>query len=356
MKLEIEPQKLTEGFLTHYIMGPYGVDNHELARYFYENGTRTRSGRAWRPETIEEVTGISKRYYLQPLGEVPKPLPETVPNFALQVVNEGLARKRWPPERIDILAVCHSYPFGINVSHLVADEIGATNAETLDVNAACSSPVFFLHFLHRLRVEKANLVVACVEHYSNKMRPNDFHRAIFSDGASVLITELGKELKIRESAFQEIPSSAIRMPIDYDQIRADSLYLQIPQSDQYFEMDGESMKDAIKRSDLKSMLVGLAPVNGERVHLVSHQGSVKTNKMLADVADEIYDEIELYLDLSSHSLARMGNPAAASTFLELDFKSRTNQFRKGDVIKLVGIGARVGIGVIDLEVLEPPSN
>ena len=183
------------------------------------------------------------------------------------------------------------------------------------------------------------------------MKNYDFLRSIFSDGASVLLLRLGKDARIRESYYEFSQNPAIRMPIDYSLIPEGSLWLPIPKSEQYFEMDGQNMLDVIKQSELERMLVGLTNVNGEGGAVVSHQGSKNTTAHLKDLVDQI----EMDLEVSNLSLRDWGNPACASTFLELDHRLSQVPFRKGQIAKLVGIGAGVGMGVVDLEILRNPN-
>lgn len=357
LAVERQPRKHpVEGIVVESIPAPYKVSNQELARYLNSQGTRTSSDKEITAVKIEEATGILNRSFLQPLGESPKPIEETVPELAYNAAKIALRRKAWSPQDIDILAIVSSYPVE-SLARNIKSSLGARNCDAIPVYAACSG---YIHLLSWLKFKYGNsetrVLAVIPEHYSSKMHDADINRTIFRDGVEISAMTVGSgekcDIQIIDSAFELQKHSAIRMPVDYAKIDEDSLWIPVPNQVDYFEMNGKQVVEQLRGSIFKSMFADVClSRNGSGIkYVIPHQGS----KKILGVVKEMSQELGLNVPVTDKTLAN-GNAAAGSTPGELAAVLRSEPIHKGDEFALTSVGAGLAFGVTRIKMLKPPA-
>lgn len=325
----------------------YEVGNNALAHFLSEKGVQTGTGKDVTAAGISKTAGIDCHYYLQALGEQPRPLNETVPQMAEQIAFSLIQKRHWQPEEINRVIVCSSYPFGQKISDAVAQTIGASKSHNLDVYAACSSSAFALKLLPKKEVEGEKILLIAAEHYSSQL-PNDLNLSIFSDGGAGLAFENGTDFKVINSAYRIEPSDVIKMPIDPKQFPPGSIRISYPISQGPFKMEGQKVLKWASQGapvDLTATSYHRAKEHSDRIFIIPHQGS---GRLIADYQAALQRR-DVEAPVSSLTVKETGNLASASILGELNAFLSKNHLQKGDIIILSGFGAGLATAVVTLQ-------
>lgn len=367
MPQEIEIQKSRERLdrrpqLTDIQLPDYRIGNDELAKYLSDLGVKTGTSKEITAQRISETTGIDVHYYLQELGQKPEEIQNSVPNIAIKAAVSTIEKRGWDPQTINEIVFCTSYPFGEKVSEKIADLIGASNTQTQDVYTACSGSVHAIKYLHdRYRgshdAQGQRFLIVAAEHYSARMA-DDLNRSIFSDGAAAFAFENKTDFEILDIMHKYEPNPAIQMPIDELQVPLGAIYLPIPQSEKYFQMDGKNVYIWAAKSTPSEMIQvaykkALPAIEiGQEIFIVTHQGSGRMN---AGLKDSLSSAGVKGL-ISSQSVRTIGNLASASVLAELHYlfangigqHHENKRVEKGDIVILAGFGAGLSTTVATL--------
>lgn len=333
--------------LSEIWLPPYEVSNQTLAEFLSEKGVKTGTGKDVTAEGISQTTGIDCHYYLQGLGEKPRPLSETVPEIATQVALTLIEKRGWRPHEVNRIIVCSSYPFGQKISDNVAQRIGASKSQNFDSYAACSSSTFALKILQEQPNGGKSLLIAA-EHYSSQL-PDDLNRSIFSDGGAGLAFEDSIDFKIIDSTSLIEPSNVIKMPIEDKQFPYDSFRVWNPESQGPFEMEGKKVLRWVTQgtpADLTTNSYQQAKEHSERIFIIPHQGS---GRLIADYEAALRRR-GVKAPVSSLTVRQTGNLASASILGELNAFLSKNHLQKGDIIILSGFGAGLATAVVTFQV------
>lgn len=175
---------------------PYGV----LTNFDLESKLDTSN------EWIVERTGIKERRILNSGG---------TSVLAVKACNELLAKTNLDPSKIELLIMCTSTPdVGISATgSKVATDIGAVNAFSFDLNAACSGFLYGISVAAKF-IESgrySNIVIVGADKMSSIVNYEDRNTAIlFGDGAGAVLMTPNEEYGVVE---EELKSDGIGKPL-----------------------------------------------------------------------------------------------------------------------------------------------
>jgi 3-oxoacyl-[acyl-carrier-protein] synthase-3 len=153
------------------------------------------------PSAIQEKTGFRTRYQC---GLSSPKAAGVVVDIGVNLGLDVMADKGWQPADVDILVANGTYTPQV-FAEAIRRKLELPNAATLEVAAACASPLVTLGKLQRLQAEYGQLRVLVVapELMSPHVQPCD--KAMFSDVGAGLGFVLGKELRILSSVVKAAP-------------------------------------------------------------------------------------------------------------------------------------------------------
>ncbi|CDR33902.1 beta-ketoacyl-ACP synthase III [Criblamydia sequanensis] len=255
------------------------------------------------------------------------------------------------PSDIDLIIVATMSPDFIapSTASIIQHGIGAVNAASLDVGAACAGYIYGLSTAKayiEANLAKRVLFVAA-EKMSSLVNYKDRATCIlFGDGASAALIEKGGEgLAIgqivlgsdgSQSHLIKIPAGGSREPATKETVLADKHFL---------SMEGpEVFKQAIRKmgSSLETCL-SLAKVKLDDItYFIPHQANIR-------IIDALAKQFGLSDEKVWKTVDKHGNTSAASIGLALDDLLSIHPLERGDLIALTGIGSGLSFGSIILK-------
>ncbi|AQW21649.1 ketoacyl-ACP synthase III [Lentilactobacillus curieae] len=293
-------------------------------------------------EWITQRTGIKRRHVADG---------ETTTSLSVDVSRELLANANVAPEEIDYIVVATMSPDFLtpSVAATVQGEIGATNAVSFDLNAACSGFSYGLSVVQKLLVsdEPKKAILIGGEVLSKLIDWHDRSTAVlFGDGAAgMLLTNsatetgaiLGSDLRTLGELGKYLTAGQTgeTTPFQTDQ----------PEFSRFFAMNGRRVYNfAVKNvpisieAALKQANLTLADVD----HFVLHQANVR-------IVERIAEKLEVDFDKFDTNIDEYGNTAAASEPILFDELVQKGKINRGDVVVLSGFGGGLTIGTIILK-------
>lgn len=291
-------------------------------------------------EWIKSRTGISERRFVEE-GKATSDLGYEAAKNALKDANMS-------PEEVEfiILATCSPDYRAQNASSMIQAKLGAKNAATFDLSAACAG------FIYSLTVAKAmiqagmykNILVIAAESISRFLNPKDRNTAIlFGDGAAAaVLKEVPDGYGILSSCLgtEGITDDTLRInvggtlnPVTHEAIDNGEIYLTM-KGKEVFKFAVKALPKATNEALEKE---GLTPEDLDLV--VPHQANMR-------IIEAAAKRLHLPLEKFFVNLHKYGNTSAASVGLALGEAVQEGKVKKGDLIALTGFGAGLTYGSV----------
>jgi 3-oxoacyl-[acyl-carrier-protein] synthase-3 len=265
---------------------------------------------------IESRTGIRSRHVLAD--------GERLSDLAAEAGASALARSGVAPEELDLLLVATTTQDEVtpNSAPLVAGILGASNAATIDVGAACTAFVAALH-VATAQVESGRASSALVigaDALASYLNPDDKRTAaLFGDGAGAIVMTASDDGRVGPIALRA--ESAREMIL-------------IPRDDKLSMMGHETFVAAVARlSEVTLDVLDQAAVPLDEVDLfVYHQANTR---IIAAVGERLGLRPERVIDC----IATYGNTSAASIPIALSEAEADGRLVPGMRVLLGAFGA-----------------
>lgn len=324
-------QQATIKYISSYLPDKI-LTNHELAETV-----------ATSDDWIQQRTGIRERRIA---GNA-----QASSDLGIAACKKLLHENNLSPSGIDLIIVATMSPDFIapSTASIIQHGIGAVNAASLDVGAACAGYIYGLSTA-KAYIE-ANLVkrvlFVATEKMSSLVNFKDRSTCIlFGDGASAALIEKGGDgLAIdqivlgsdgSQSHLIKIPAGGSREPATKETVLADKHFL---------SMEGpEVFKQAIRKmgSSLETCL-SLAKVKLDDIaYVIPHQANIR-------IIDALAKQFGLSNERVWKTVDKHGNTSAASIGLALDDLLSTHPIETGALVALTGIGSGLSFGSILLK-------
>lgn len=277
---------------------------------------------------------------------------QSTSDLATQAANTCLCRAGIEATEIDgiILATCSPDQPMPATSAMIQAKIGAWNAFTFDINAACTGSLLALRVADTmLRAGAAKrILILGAEVLSRLQNPDDFSTyPYFGDGAGAVLLEAAPcptkpyitnaifHSDGRKSNWIQIQAGGSRMPLS----QATDPHLR------YLEMSGRAVFEfAITRAvELIDELCQLCDLDKTALnHLVLHQSNI-------NIIHSIAEKTGIPQERFATNLSRYGNTGTASILIAFDelINQQLNQGMEGPCL-LVGFGAGLTWGGLSL--------
>lgn len=297
-------------------------------------------------EWIRERTGIGERHVS---------VGETVVTLASEAARKALEQAGKRAEEIDLIlvATCSPEQYLPCCACQVQADIGAVNALTFDVNAACSGFLFALNTADaylQMGLAKNALIIGS-EVLSKLVDWTDRGSCIlFGDGAGAVVVErcgttegiLGRALHSDGTGGGVLQCGARELTTPYARTSAVETDANPPTDgrEHYIQMDGQEVyRFATRRVPqcIEEALsdAGLAVPDIDL--FVLHQANAR-------IIDAVAKRLHADRDKFPTNLERVGNMSSASIPVLLDELNRQGKLHRGDRIVLAGFGAGLTIG------------
>lgn len=307
------------------------LTNHELAE-------KVATSDDW----IQQRTGIKERRIAEN-GQASSDL-------GIAACKKLLHENNLAPSGIDLIIVATMSADFIapSTASIIQHGIGAVNAASLDVGAACAGYIYGLSTAKayiEANLAKRVLFVA-TEKMSSLVNYKDRSTCIlFGDGATAALIEKGGEgLAIdqivlgsdgSQSHLIKVPAGGSREPATKETVLADKHFL---------SMEGpEVFKQAIRKmgSSLETCLSRAKVKLDDITYFIPHQANIR-------IIDALAKQFGLSNEKVWKTVGKHGNTSAASIGLALDDLLSIHPLEKGDLIALTGIGSGLSFGSIIL--------
>lgn len=282
-------------------------------------------------EWIKTRTGISERRILKEPGKASSDL-------GAPAIQEILKKKNLDPKDIDCIICATVTPDMVfpATANIIADKVGATNAFSFDVNAACSGFLFALTtgaaFIESGRYKK--VIVVGADKMSSIVDYTDRNTCVlFGDAAAAVLLESNEEgfgvldsiLKTDGSGrdFLHMKAGGSLKPASVETVMA---------KEHYAYQEGKTVfKFAVKgMADVSAELLEKNNLKSEDVAwLVPHQANLR-------IIDATAERMGLSKDKVMINIQKYGNTTAAT--IPLCLYEWENQLKKGDNIVLAAFG------------------
>lgn len=284
-------------------------------------------------EWIVSRTGIEERR-IAAVGEYTS-------DMGAEAAKNALAAAKISPDSVELILVATMTPDYISSSSaaLIQNKIGAGNAGSFDLQAACSG------FLYALATAKAFIesgmysciLVVASEKMSTYVDYKDRGTSIlFGDGASAaVVAAKGKGLAIDNVCLGADGSLAQIVIVPGGGVRHPSTHESVDAGLHYFKMDGkEVFKHAVRRmSQSARESLAKAGITERQVSwLVPHQANMR-------IMDAIAKGFDIPEDKMYKTVQKYGNTSASSVPIALDELLRTHEIHTGEHLLLVAFGA-----------------
>lgn len=277
-------------------------------------------------EWIRTRTGIEARHFAEDTEETS--------DMAYEAAKNALNDANLDATELDLILVATvtpDQPFP-TVANMLQDRLGATNAASMDVSAACAGFMYAMitgsQFI-QTNTYKHVLIVG-VEKLSKIIDWEDRSTAVlFGDGAGAVV--LGQVNEGKGILSFELGSDG-------------SGGKHLSQQGKYIQMNGrEVFKFAVRQMGESALnVLEKACLTKEDVDfLVPHQANIR-------IMESARERLQLPQEKMSKTIHLYGNTSAASIPLSLDYEIKNNKVKDGDVLVLVGFGGGLTWGAIAL--------
>jgi len=318
---------------------PAGSDERPALRVGIASVASAVPRRTVSSKSIAEHLGVSEEWIVARTGIHERHVATAgtrLADLASQAGRQALARAGVRPSAVDLVLVATSSSDEVvpNTAPLVAGQLGADGAATIDIGAACTGWVSALALaagqLEAGRIRTA--VVIGAEIMSRLLDPDDRRTApLFGDGAGAVVLQA-----------TEGPTAIGQMVFGSDAAGADAIVIR--HDEHRVRMDGIStFKHAVRR--LSEATLDALAANDQRVTdielFVYHQANAR---ILAAVGERLNLPHDRVLDVVS----RYGNTSAASIPIALSDAERAGRLSAGSVVLVAAFGAGFtwGAGVL----------
>jgi len=266
---------------------------------------------------------------------------EFTSNMGTEAARIALKKAQIAPEDVDLILCATITPDHIfpSTACLIQSQLGATNAASFDVQAACSGMVYALS-MAKAYIEAGmykNILIVASEKLSSIVDYEDRSTCIlFGDGAAAcLVSSEGKGMVIErvnigsdgdQSALIQQPAGGSRCPATAETVAA---------KDHVIKMEGrEVFKHAVRRmeSAAKACLEQENLTKSDLKWLVAHQANIRIIDAMASrfgiPKERVYTTIHKY-----------GNTSASSVGIVLSELKDRNVIEGGDRLLIVAFGA-----------------
>ena len=277
-------------------------------------------------EWIRTRTGIEARHFAEDTEETS--------DMAYEAAKNALNDANLDASELDLILVATvtpDRPFP-TVANMLQDRLGATNAASMDVSAACAGFMYAMitgsQFI-QTNTYKHVLIVG-VEKLSKIIDWEDRSTAVlFGDGAGAVV--LGQVNEGKGILSFELGSDG-------------SGGKHLSQQGKYIQMNGgEVFKFAVRQMGESALnVLEKAGLTKEDVDfLIPHQANIR-------IMESARERLQLPQEKMSKTIHLYGNTSAASIPLSLDYEIKNNKVKDGDVLVLVGFGGGLTWGAIAL--------
>lgn len=290
-------------------------------------------------EWITTRTGIKERRILKGEGL-------GTSYMGAKAVNELLRKTHTDPKAIDLIicaTVTPDMPFPAT-ANLIADEVGATNAFSYDIGAACSGFIYALttgaKFIETGTYKK--VIVVGADKMSSIINYKDRTTCIiFGDGAGAVLLEPNtEEMGIIDSIHRSDGSGAPYLHIKAGGSRQPATHTSIDAAQHFVYQEGSAVfKFAVTNmADISAQIMERNNLKGEDVDwLVPHQANKR-------IIDATASRMGLTEDKVMMNIEKYGNTTAGTIPLLLwDFE---HKLRKGDNLVIAAFGGGFTWGAI----------
>lgn len=283
---------------------------------------------------ISERTGIKERRIATK---------ENTTDLAVGSALEALRDAGITPEEVELIIVATATPdyFFPSTGCLVQERIGACNATSFDISAACTGFIFGISIARQFIMTgmyKTALVIGS-EVLSKVTDWEDRNTCVlFADGAGAAVLRRGEEGIIAEmigsdgSGAENLQCPAVPLNNKFTE--------NIKTSTSYISMNGrEIYKFAVKviPDCINKVLENTGYTIDDIKTIIPHQANVR-------IVDAAAKKLGIDKDKFFVNLHKYGNTSGASIPIALDEMSKQKLISKGDLIILVGFGAGLTYG------------
>ena len=291
-------------------------------------------------EWIRTRTGIRERRILDK--------DKATSDMCSEAIKVLLEKANCSPEEIDLIIVATVTPdhFFPSTANLTAHKVGAVNAYSFDISAACSGFLYALEMgTQFIKTGKHKKVIVCGgDNMSTIVDYEDRNTCvIFGDGAGAVLLEPMEEVGIIDSImkadgvgyeFLHQKGGGSKMPPTHESLDAKHHYL---------HQEGKTVfKYAVTNmADISAEIMERNNLTGEDVdYLAAHQANLR-------IIDATANRMGLSKDKVLINIDKYGNTTAGTIPLVLrDYES---QFKKGDNIVLAAFGGGFTWGAVYLK-------
>lgn len=287
-------------------------------------------------EWITTRTGIRQRQLADFRGE------ETCSSMGLRAAKRALEMANIEGKDLDLIITATVTPDKRlpSVSCMIQEQLNTKNAPAFDLQAACSGSLYALSIADSFIKNGTykNILVVASEVMSSIVDWNDRNTAVlFGDGASAAVLSA---TDAKESGFIDfdiyadgrlqdiifIPAGGSRCPLDEALIK--------DKKDKVVMNGRETFKFAVRAvCDSVEKILADNHVSSQDVSfVVPHQANLR-------IIEAIAKRLDISMDRFLVNLDRYANTSAVSLFLAYDEANRKKQFKPGDLILMLAIGA-----------------
>lgn len=321
------------------------LDNNDLAKFIATND-----------EWIRERTGIVRRHIIEE---------DTTVTMAAKAAQRALENAGVSAEEIDLilLSTVSSNVILPSTACEVQKLIGAVNAVSFDLNAACSGFLFAFNtaqaYINAGMIKKALLIGA--ESLSNIMDWQDRGTAIlFGDGAgaAVLCAEEGSiypcvmhsdgvkgQALTCDSRFRRQEGMAEEIIFGRTSFKVDTEGSKKCAPETYVQMDGQAVfKFAVRQvpASIEELLTKCNMSKEDIDLFILHQANLR-------IVEGVAKRLGQNLDKFPMNLMEYGNTSSASIPILLDELNREGKLKEGMKLVLAGFGAGLSWGAAYME-------
>jgi len=261
-------------------------------------------------------------------------------DMALPASRDALAAAGLTPEDVELIIVSTFTPDSPcpASSCLLQEKLGAKNAASFDLNAACSGFIYGLTTARQFVVSGMydRVLVVGVDKLSSVTNWKDRNTCVlFGDGAGAAVVTCEKKgLKLRGgylgadgsmATLLHVPGGGSVAPATHETVDQDLHYI-IMKGREVFKAAVLSMEKAVDR------LLKQEGIDKREIRwLIPHQANMRIIKVLSDYLELPMEKVHL-------NIQDYGNTSAATTAIGLHLVNAAGQFARGEKIVLVAFG------------------
>jgi len=295
---------------------------------------------------IMERVGIEKRHTVMDLKDIKDTHNKNIGDSEVQIssaqmgakaITMALARAGISKDQVGmVLAASCSPTYSLPANACVIAKACQINAFAVDISSACSSFAAHMHFLNNMHAEAIPEYVVCVipESWTTTTDFSDRRTAVLiGDGAAAVVVS-----KKHVAAMKINHTTMTSNPEAWEKVQT--------KTGQHFFQEGLSVqKFAIKKTiETFKLLAEKSALPLEQHYFISHQANLTMLKSVCKKL-KIADKNHLF------NVDQFGNCGAAGAPSVLS--QNWNQFKTGDHITLVVVGAGLTWGGMQISVNEP---